>query len=122
MTTKISNNAYQLFDYIMNTQPAYNKLGEAIVLARKRAARYHIPILDELKETLGVKSVHKKWARTLLDAVRIAKKDFIKNFPEESQDGLPEWLEAEWRGWYPSISVVDVLRIAVTNHGDRWVL
>src|SRR5512137_1100234 len=110
--TEVPDNAYECFDYIVNTHKLYNLLGESLGLLIRRAKRHRHPVEDELRGATGINlgdgsPLWSVWLRRAREVVREAIKDYGKFFVEE--DPKPDWLH--------NVDERDVLRVAL-QHKD----
>lgn len=107
--------AYEAFDYIINTRSTYEMLGEAVRMLERRARKTRQSPEEELKSPLSFSTLKATWKgwRVLVDAaVDSARRDYTKCFPEEAtSEDHPAWLD--------SIDPADVLQIALI-HRDRF--
>jgi len=115
----VSEAAEQVFDYIMNTQPAYKKLGEA-VREMEQDARVNANTTAKKLLTAHVGdqdwSARDKdsfaWKKLVFDAVRLARTDYRKHFRSEQPDFRQNKMMED-------VNVFDIMKLAL-QHRDRF--
>lgn len=110
----IPESDYECFDYIMNTRSLYVKLGQALGFFERSMKRDRATMKHEFSLKHGRGGPHpwslvglKRWYLLTSDLIGDARRDFQKNFPEETQE------------WLVNASVENLLRLA-RMYRSRW--
>jgi hypothetical protein len=115
MSQVTKEDAYEAFDYIVNTRSTYELLSEAVLMLERRSRKARRSPLEELRSPLSfstLKASWKGWGTMAAFAVESARRDYEKSFPEEAKGrARPAWV----RGIDPA----DVLHVALL-HRDRF--
>lgn len=118
----VSSATVDAFDYIMNYEPAYKKLGEAVHAAEKDAAEIERDTgvttsaafsMEFDRNNIEVHRERPKWYRLAREALKLARAAFKKSFPESG--GIPfkeRWVSQD-------ISAFDLMSIAL-KHRDQF--
>lgn len=100
------------YDYIMNTPPAYDALGEALGLLLRRAKRRGVSVARELAvKPHEAPYVTPRWYSQAHRAMTLAVEDYRRMFGED-----PEWLDR------PRLADVLALAVEERDRWDSWVL
>ena len=88
VANELSDNAYEAFDYILNTRATYELLGKAVVMLEGEAKTQHQSAPTELCRSINSYK-DREWKRVCFSALVSARTDYRRTFGD-SEDS-PSW-------------------------------
>jgi hypothetical protein len=115
----ISDEAYEAFDYIINTRTTYEMLREALGLLERRAKRNGLTPQEELRTGAYDLRGPRRWYTIVCQTLFKAREDYYKFFAEEAEENCPDWVDTSTPGGVTGPLANQVLAVAL-EHRYHW--